>query len=333
VATAALAFDELPPSGQTEWEATRAREVMFVEEEAVGLPQRFPSLRFGRYSMLRAASPFVQRTTRNHLSIEEKVSCELAELTEKTAVVKTRLVSSWVSEVDGKKAFEFSGTGQYTFDRTQQVIAKGHSQNEIKVNSQGIEANLPFKMAFDLREVVTAEELKVRLAKATARREEAAQQRVTQAIATLKDKSATDLHYPGAGCDGRKCPGGRRVGTLDGHPGLTLSCQSGTRKDGTAGRASRVAAAEIPGARRARRRLPHSGRDRRKKEQGCPGGTLGQSQARRFPVPPGQVGPRQGQRTTRRGSGLGISVFLPCAHPMRRAGGIVRIALHAAAGI
>ena len=198
-----LAFDELPPVKQSKWESTRTRKMAFIDEEYVGFPERFSMLRYGRFLQLLPESRLPQRTTISQVGVEEKATYELAELTDENAIVKTRLVSSWVSIVSGKKAVELESAGQYTFDRGQNVMAKGHSQSELKVTSEGIEAKLPIKMAFALQEVVTAEEMKAREAKlqaerqaAEANRQQELNERISKAIAVLKDKSskAADVH-------------------------------------------------------------------------------------------------------------------------------------------
>jgi HEAT repeat protein len=192
-----LAFDELPPAKQAKWESNRTRKIVFIDEEVVGFPQRFAMLRYGRYAQLRPESVQLQRTTLNQMNVEEKTSYELVELSDEKAVVKTRLVSSWVSGVSGKKAVDLETTGQYTFDRGRNVIAKGHSQSELRVTSEGIEAKLPFKMAFVLQEVLTAEQMKERAAKLEADHSEAeatrlkeSELRVSKAIAVLKETSS-----------------------------------------------------------------------------------------------------------------------------------------------
>jgi S1-C subfamily serine protease len=204
-----LPFEQLPSVGQRQWTVSRDRQMTYVDDSRdndfpfPGMRRFGPGGPFGRMNG--------QQNNRDgkRVNIEERVSYDLAELTDEKAVINTTLTSERTDDSSGDTLAQITGAGQFVFDRKTGVITSGSSEMKVKAESDGIETSVPLQISFKLKEAIATEELQARneklrkefeerSAKAkveSAAREEKnraeAREKLENAIATLKQMSGT----------------------------------------------------------------------------------------------------------------------------------------------
>ena len=207
-----IIFEQLPPQGEKTWKATHHRQGGFVDELVI----HSSSDALNRFSglvpiSLRSTYPYqssltIRRTLVARFGVDDQVNYELLQFDDTKAVVKSTLSSVWNSgdTVVGR----VEGEGQYTFDRAQGVITAEYGKYKLQFGANGIEATVPFQLAFTLSDALTNQQIKERTEKNQREAEEQSaksqadsaarsekqqqenQSKLEKSIATLKKASA-----------------------------------------------------------------------------------------------------------------------------------------------
>jgi hypothetical protein len=205
-----LVFAKLPTGNAKKWKATRHRTGGFIDETLI----RSPNDALGRFTGFNSLgrsgfsnSLTIRQTVLTAVGIEDQFDFELTESNKNDATIKCQLTSTWT--LGDKTLGNVGGEGKYTFDPAQGVFTNYYGSYKLRFGANGIEATVPFQLAFTLNDALTSDEIKARneknrreteeriaktqseVAASNLKQSEETDSKVKDAIATLKNSNAS----------------------------------------------------------------------------------------------------------------------------------------------